>query len=289
MHYLIFLVIFLSTAEVRATEGLRIGLIPEQNIFQQLKRYEPLGTYIESKTGIKIKFTMLSKYGNVVENFQKMELDGAFWGSFTGAIATQRLNVQHIARPVNLDGTSSYKGYIFTHRNSGITSIQGMRNKVFVFVDRATTAGYLYPLSYFRENGINDINDYLDEYYFAGSHDASIHAVLDGEADIGSAKNTVFDAIAEKDSRVKSDLVILATSIDVPSNDLGMRKDIDTNTITALQSALLTMDESKAGIVALNRLRAKRFVKATASDYKPVYRILNAAGIDIDNYNFTNN
>jgi phosphonate transport system substrate-binding protein len=264
-------------------------LIPEQNIFQQLKRYEPLGTYIESKTGIKIKFTMLSKYGNVVENFQKMELDGAFWGSFTGAIATQRLNVQHIARPVNLDGTSSYKGYIFTHRNSGITSIQGMRNKVFVFVDRATTAGYLYPLSYFRENGINDINDYLDEYYFAGSHDAAIHAVLDGEADIGSAKNTVFDAIAEKDSRVKSDLVILATSIDVPSNDLGMRKDIDTNTITALQSALLTMDESKAGIVALNRLRAKRFVKATASDYKPVYRILNAAGIDIDNYNFTNN
>ena len=39
-----------------ATE-LTIGLIPEQNVFRQMERYEPLGSYIEKTTGIRIRFT----------------------------------------------------------------------------------------------------------------------------------------------------------------------------------------------------------------------------------------
>jgi phosphonate transport system substrate-binding protein len=90
---------------------LNIGLIPEQNVFSQFRRYMPLGEYIEKKTGIKIKFTILSKYGNIIEHFYLEKLDGAFWGSFTGAMAIQKLEIQPIARPVNRDGTSSYRGY----------------------------------------------------------------------------------------------------------------------------------------------------------------------------------
>jgi phosphonate transport system substrate-binding protein len=97
---------------------LKIGLIPEQNVFKQMKRYKPLGEYLEKKIGTKIKFIILSRYGNIIENFNKLELDGAFWGSFTGALAIKKLGIDHIARPVNLDGTSSYRGYIFVHKYS---------------------------------------------------------------------------------------------------------------------------------------------------------------------------
>ena len=44
---IIFLVLFLGMAH--ATE-LTVGLIPEQNVFKHLKRYQPLGEYIQENT-----------------------------------------------------------------------------------------------------------------------------------------------------------------------------------------------------------------------------------------------
>ena len=80
---------------------LKIGLIPEQNIFGQLNRYKHIGDYLESKTKIKIEFKALTKYGDIVTDFEKLELDGAFFGSFIYTIAHSKLGVIPIARPEN--------------------------------------------------------------------------------------------------------------------------------------------------------------------------------------------
>jgi ABC-type phosphate/phosphonate transport system substrate-binding protein len=113
MRILLALTILLIFSSQSIAAELRIGLIPEQNIFKQMRRYKPLGKYLEKKTGIKINFIILSRYGNIIDNFNDMNLDGAFWGSFTGAMAIKKLDIEPIARPVNLYETSSYQGYIF--------------------------------------------------------------------------------------------------------------------------------------------------------------------------------
>lgn len=219
--FLLSLIFVLFIVGISHAEELKIGLIPEQNVFKQLKRYKPLGVYIENKTDITINFTMLPRYGNIIDSFNEKNLDGAFWGSFTGAMAIEKLGIQPIARPVNLDGTSSYRGYIFVHKHSIIDSVDRMRNTVIAFVDKATTAGYIFPIAYFREHGVKNIDTYFRESFFTGSHDAAIYAVLDKEADVGCAKNTIFELLARNDPRVKDELVILAKSPDVPSNGLA--------------------------------------------------------------------
>ena len=69
-------------------------------------------------------------------------MDAVFWGSFTGALAIEKAGVRPIVRPVNLDGTSSYKGYIFVRKDSVIDSVARMRFAVIAFVDRAATAKF---------------------------------------------------------------------------------------------------------------------------------------------------
>ncbi|HEY6097393.1 MAG TPA: PhnD/SsuA/transferrin family substrate-binding protein, partial [Candidatus Deferrimicrobium sp.] len=64
-----------------------IGLIPERNIFKQIERYQPLADYLRDKTGIEVKLKVLSRYGNIINNFKSAGLDGAFFGSFTYALA----------------------------------------------------------------------------------------------------------------------------------------------------------------------------------------------------------
>ncbi|HEX9190589.1 MAG TPA: PhnD/SsuA/transferrin family substrate-binding protein, partial [Candidatus Deferrimicrobiaceae bacterium] len=140
-----------------------IGILPEQNIFRQFERYEPLMAYLGRKTGVRFELKVLPRYGNIIENFKSSGLDGAFFGSFSYALAHMKMGVEVLARPVGLDNSSTYHGLIFVRKDSGILNVRGMKGKRFAFVDKATTAGYLLPLEYFHENGIDDYRKYLQE------------------------------------------------------------------------------------------------------------------------------
>jgi phosphonate transport system substrate-binding protein len=288
MRFIVSLIIFVFLTGISSAEELTIGLIPEQNVFKQFKRYRPLGNYIEKKSGIKITFTVLPRYGNIIESFEKGEMDGAFWGSFTGAMAIKKLDIEFIARPVNLDGTSSYKGYIFVHKYSIINSVDRMRHMVIAFVDKATTAGYVFPVAYLRDHGVRNIDTYFKDYFFTGSHDAAIYAVLNKEANIGCAKNTIFDMLAENDPEVKDNLVILTESPEVPSNSLGLKSQIEPALKEKLKKVLLNMESDPDGKVVLQQFGVIRFIETTSDDYKPVLELAEKAGINLKNYKYQN-
>jgi phosphonate transport system substrate-binding protein len=269
-------------------QELLIGLIPEQNIFRQRERYLALRNYLSERLGVTVNFTSLSRYGNILARFSAEKIDGAFFGSFTYALAHNQLGVEPIARPVNLDGTSTYHGYIFVRRDSGIRSASDMKGKRFVFVERATMAGYLFPLAWFRENGIADPHSYLGESFFAGSHDAAIQAVLNKEADIGAAKNTMYDQLTVENPRLQKELVILATSGVVPQNCLAVRKDLDPELKNTLRRVLIEMDKDQEGIEALRRFGARGFIETNNSDFEYLYKLSSEVGIDLKHYQYRN-
>lgn len=265
-----------------------IGLIPEMNVFKQKARFKLLGEYLSKKTGVKIQFTILSRYGNIIERFQTEKMDGAFFGSFTGALAIEKLGVIPLARPVNLDNTSTYHGYLFVRKSSGIKTVQDMKGRKMAFVEKATTAGYIFPLAFLHKKGISDVEHFFSEYFFAGSHDAAIKAVLNGSADVGAAKHSIYDRVRREDPRVDRELVILAKSPRVPSNGLCVRKDMDRGLRKRLTEALLTLDKDPDGKQVLERFGAIRFIETTAGDYQPVFGLARRAGIDIRAYKYRN-
>jgi len=269
-------------------KALLIGLIPERNIFKQLERYEPFAQYLAKRTGVRIELKVLTRYGNIAENFVSLGLDGAFLGSFTYTLAHAKLGVEPIARPEYADGTSTYYGMIFVRKDSGIISAENMKGKVFAFVDKATTAGHLLPLAYFKEYGIKDYRTYLKETYFAGTHEDTIYDVLNKKADIGAAKNTVYYYLAETDHRINEELVILKRSPDVPQNGLALRRDLDINVRNKIKNELLRMHNDPDGIKVLKNFAAKRFIETTDSDYEAVYKYVHEIGLELKGYEYFN-
>lgn len=278
---------FLLPLSLGAQE-LKIGLIPEQNVFTQRERYKVLADYIEKQTGITIKYVILTRYGNILDNFKSAGMDGAFWGSFTGALAMRKLGIEFLARPVNLNGNSTYCGYIFVRKDSKIKNVRDMKQKKIVFVDRATTAGYVFPLAYFKKQGIDDMDAYFRESYFAGSHDAAIQAVLDRKADVGCAKDTIYNLLAGDNPDLNAKLDIIAASPMVPSNGLGVRKDLSAEIKRRLRDVLVGMDKNPAGLKALQQFHALRFTPTGNGDYEPVFRIAKQAEIDMMTYRYIN-
>jgi phosphonate transport system substrate-binding protein len=276
-------------AKKPSVEKLLIGLIPEQNLFRQMERYEPLGEYLSRKTGTKITFKILSRYGNIVDSFKSSGLDGAFFGSFTYVLAHAKLGVEVLARPVDQDNTSTYHGLIFVRKDSRIRSARDMKGKRFAFVDKATTAGYLLPLEYFHDNGISDYRHYLKEAYFTGTHEDAIYDVLNRKADIGAAKNTVFQRLAKADPRIMKELVVLKRSLDVPENALALRKDIDASVRDLLKDALLKMNLDPDGKKVLERFGALKFIETTNKDYDVVRKYAEDINLDLATYEYMNN
>jgi len=275
-----------SEAEPGPKKTFLIGLIPEQNIFKQIERYEPLASYLSKKIDTKIRLTVFPRYGNIIDSFTSTGMDGAFFGSFTYALAHSRVSAEVLARPVDLKGSSMYHGLIFVRKDSRIKSVHQMKGKRFAFVDKGTTAGYLLPLAYFKKHG-KDYRTFLKESYFAGTHEDAILDVLNRKAEIGAAKNTIYERLAASDDRVNKELVILERSPEVPENGLAVRKGLDDSPKKKLREALLTMHEDPEGTAILKAFGVRGFIETNDADYQPVYLYAREIGLNLTTYDLT--
>jgi phosphonate transport system substrate-binding protein len=278
----------LPQSKVPPREQFLIGLIPEQNIFKQFERYEPLAGYLSGKTGLRITLKILPRYGNIIDNFQSAGMDGAFFGSFTYALAHAKLGVEVLARPVALDNTSAYHGLIFVRKDSRIRNVRDMKGKRLAYVDKATTAGYVFPHEYFVKNGISECRNYLKECYFTGTHEDAVYDVLNRKADIGAAKNTVFNRIAKADPRIANELVILEKSLDVPENGLALRKDIGESVRIRMMDALLNMHLDPEGRKVLERFGAQKFIETANADYAVIVKYAEDIHVNLATYDYIN-
>lgn len=259
------------------TEGLLIGIEPEHNIFDQVERYRHLAAYLSAQLGVKVNLTIMSRYGEVLKRFRSRNLDGAFLTSYTATMGIRELNLEPVAKPVGMSGESTSQGYIFVRKDSGIRNARDMRGKSFVFVDPATMEGYLYPLVYLKRQGVTDLSTFFHRFSSSGSHASAIFAVLDGRADIGAAKSTVFNELIRNEPAIQQELHIIDRSSKVPEITLCMRSEIDGELREKLAAALLGMDKTAPGRKILEQFKARSFVKASTADFAGIAELAQEA------------
>jgi phosphonate transport system substrate-binding protein len=267
-----------------AAPTLRLLLIPEKNTFEQRRRYQFITDYLSKKMEMNVIVEVMANYGEISTAFQNGNADAGFFGSFSYVLTHAKSGIEPIARPVWLNGNSTYRGYIFVRKDNDIKNIQDMKNKRLVLVDKATTAGYIFQRYYFKYNGIDDIENYFSGISFARRHDAAAWAVYTGEADIGGAKNHIFNNLKEEYPDFKKNMIVLAQSPEVPSNGLAVRKDLNPAIKLRLKILLLSLNKSATGQEVLKKFGALKFVETTDNDYDVLYDMVEQLGIDLYNY-----
>lgn len=260
-------------------QELVIGIEPEHNIFTQMEQYGRVAGYLSEKSGIPIRLTIMSRYGEVLRRFKALHLDGAFLNAYTATLAIDELGMEPVVRQVNLAGEAGAQGLIFARRDSGIHGVAEMRGKSFAFVDPATAEGYLFPLALLRKHGITDINTFFSRHFFTGSHASAISAVLDGRADLGAAKERIYKRQVARDGGIAKELVILAESPSTPETTLCLKSDIPLELKRKLTDVLLEMDKNREGREVLAAIESLRFTRAAKTDYNMVREMGKEAGV----------
>ncbi len=265
---------------------LRLVLVPEKNVFEQRKRYKYITDYLSTKMDMNFIVEIMANYGDISEAFIEGKADAGFFGSFSYVLTHSKAGIEPLVRPVWPNNNSTYRGYVFVRKDSNIQNVKDMKNKSLVLVDKATTAGYIFQLFYFKYYGINNIEDYFSRISFANSHDAAAWAVYAGEADIGGAKNHIFNGLMEEYPDFKEQMVVLFESPEVPSNGLAVRKDLNPAIKLRIKTLLLSLHESPEGQETLKNFGAIKFIATSNDDYVVVYNMVKQLGIDLQEYSY---
>lgn len=275
-----------------------VGLIPERDVIRQEERYRPLADYLSRNLGgrVRVQLRHLRSYDELVQEFLAGRIDAAFFGSYTYALTRAKTAVELIARPES-DGVSTYRGLIFTRRDSGIRDWRDLEGRSFAMI-ADTTAGDVFPRVYLKRRGVLHPPSFLGRLVEVGSHDLAIRKVLDGEVDAGAAKDLVFDRLAREDPRIERELRVLAKSEPVPENALVVRSTVripcarchervgagirsaaaeelnEPRIRERLRQLLLNLDQTQDGRHILEALGADRFIETTDADYANLYRMI---------------
>jgi phosphonate transport system substrate-binding protein len=255
-------------------EALRIGLVPERDIFQLRKRYLVLTGYLAGKLGRPVEVVTVNTYQAVMQDFAERKVDAAFLGSFVAVLTVDRQNAQVLVKPVAEGGVSTYRGVLIVPEGSPVRRVADLGGRSVAMV-KTTAAGDLFPIWAMHEAGLLK-SAAPPRLVWVGTHDDVILETLAGRVDAGAVKNLRLDAYeaTHRDMKIRR----LATSDEVPNDALVVRGDLGPTLGAELRDALLAMDTDPEGVRALKGFGAIRFVPCGLDEFAAIYRMVEALG-----------
>jgi phosphonate transport system substrate-binding protein len=258
-----------ARGDPRTGAAIRIGIVPERDIFAQRRRYRVLMDHLETCIDQPIALVTVNTYQAILDDFAQRDIDAAFLGSMVAALTMDRLGAQVAVKPQMIGGETTYHGVLFVGPDSPIVSLDDLRGRTIAAV-RTTTAGELFAMYAMKQAGLLDAPD-APRLTWVGTHDDVMMEVIAGRVDAGTVKDLRLAAYEASHSVTMRRFV---EGPNVPNNALLIRADLGETLGPTLSAALLSMHETGEGRDALAAFGATRFVPCDAQEYAAVYDMI---------------
>lgn len=167
----------------------RIGILGGENAQDRMTSNECVRAYVQDILGVETKLFTPADYDGVIQGLLGGTIDMAWLGAsaYAKAYLTNPEALDVVMVKTNLDGSYGYYSIGFARADSGITSLEDMKGKVFAFGDPNSTSGFLIPSVEIPQQtgGTMESGDYFKEVRFVGGHEQTIVAVNNGDVDAG--------------------------------------------------------------------------------------------------------
>jgi phosphonate transport system substrate-binding protein len=171
-----------GVAQAQEIKEFNIGILGGENAQDRLASTECLRVKTEELLGVPVKLFTPADYDGVIQGLLGGTLDYAWLGAsaYAKVFVTNPDAVDVLLTKQNIDGTTGYYSIGFARTDSGITSMDGAKGKVFAFADPNSTSGYLVPAAELTEN-YGTLENYFSEVKMSGGHEQTIVGVANGD------------------------------------------------------------------------------------------------------------
>ncbi len=276
--------ILASAATAQEITEFNIGILGGENAQDRMTSNECFRAKMEEALGVPVKLFTPADYDGVIQGLLGGTLDYAWLGAsaYAKVYLTDPEAVEVKLTKQNADGSTGYYSIGFTRKDTGITSMDEAKGKVFAFADPNSTSGYLVPGAELTTK-YGTLEDYFAEVKMSGGHEQTIVGVANGDFDAGVSwadglgnwedgyNSGAFRKAADAGLVDMSNLVEIWRSTLIPEGPMVVRKALPQDVkdkVTQLTADLWETDAECAYAVAAGD--AKDFVPVEHSMYDGV-------------------
>jgi phosphonate transport system substrate-binding protein len=258
-----------------------MSFVPSSDTQDVIASGDAIAKMITDRTGLVVTANVGTDFAAVREAMGSGKAHIGWLNTFNYVLASEKYDVD-VGLVTQRYGTTSYAGQINVGADSGITTIEDLKGKVFCWVDPNSTSGYIIPRIMLQANGIDTDNDFAQTVE-AGSHPNVITAVYNGDCDAGASYDDARDSVEDDLPDVKEKVVILATTPDIPNDSVSFVKDFPEDLRQQIIDALLAYAGTEEGVEVLNTLYNIEGLQTADDTFYDGFRAdLSKAGIDIE-------
>jgi phosphonate transport system substrate-binding protein len=261
------------------------AVVPSGETDRVVTGFEEVAGMIFDETGLVVKPFVATEYAGVIEAMcsDPPQAHMASLATFSYILANEKGCAEAALVSVRY-GSPVYNGQIFVRADSGISSIADLAGKTFCRPDPLSTSGWIIPSITLKAAGIDPDTD-LAQVVDAGSHDASVAGVYNGDCDAGSSYVDARSTIEEEYPDVMDVIQVIEISADIPNDGVQFVSGFDAELQTQIVDALLKIAETEAGQEALDVAYSwNALEKHDDSFYDPFRQVLDAAGVSAEEF-----
>ncbi len=235
--------------------------------------YRPLAQHLSQRLGRPVSLRTVDTWEGLAKSLANGETDLALMGPWGYVLANHHAGAQ-VVSTILYNGKPEYFAIIVTHPDSGLNSVRDLiadgRKRSFAFGDKGSTSGYLIPLHFFQQQGVDPEKLFARVVYT--KHQAIQTQVtagqLDAGADFNRNRNTMIEQGLIKAERSK----IIWESAPLPNDAFAVSAKLfaDKALVSRLRTALAEIGPLLATQPGLLPANYTGFVSQDNAFYKPI-------------------
>jgi len=256
----------LPSADNRPPLNIAVGAMISPEI--TMIYYKELLGLIAAKAGRRAVFSQRRTYAEVNEMLRTKEIDLAFVCSGPYTEGKKKFGMEMLVVPV-ANGKTVYHSYIIAPKTSTASSLNDLRGKKFAFTDPQSNTGSLVPTYMLARRGETP-QSFFHEYFYSNSHDNSIRAVADGQADGAAVDSLIWEFINRVDPALtaKTRIVEKSPPYGIPPVVIG--PGLDPALKKQLKEIFLALHEDAQAAPLLEKIHIDRFAEGNDAMYDTV-------------------
>lgn len=280
-----------ESAAAEVPDELVIGFVPSSEAGQLVEDIEPLAEYLTDALGIPVTGVVSNDYTGLVTAMETGQAHIGALPPYGLLQAIDRASAEVLLQSER-NGSGTYHTQFFTNNPDKYCTDEPVENTrvnsdgeeltflncngtaredtdspegpvglealvdlapgtVISFVEQTSASGYIFPATVLLGEGIDPETDI--EPLFAGSHDASVIAVCEGQAEIGvSFDDARTTTTSECD--IANEVVVFAYGGEIPNDGVAVAGDLPDDLKTDIKDALMAYAETEEGAAVLDSI-----------------------------------
>ena len=265
-----------SAVVAQAADVLKVTAIPDEAPTELLRKFKPLGAYLEQQLGMKVEFMPVADYPAVVEAIAADRIDLAWLGGFT--FVQTRLKTGNAIPLVQREQDAVFTSK-FISSDPAVKSLADLKGKTFAFGSVSSTSGSLMPRYFMLQDGIKP-ETFFSRVGYSGAHDATAAWVQAGKVDGGVLNASVWDKLVAAGKVDTSKVKVFATTPAYYDYNWTVRGTLDPALTAKIKQAFLALDPANPEHKAILDLQAaSRFIDTKPENYKGIEDAARAADL----------